>query len=425
MTKSAIALPVDDMISLAIALALGLLIGIQRGWVYRRRESGQRIAGIRTYTLVGLLGGVAAILGREFGELVIVMFLLALTAVISTAYYRSLEQFKDLSITGIVGTLLTFAFGIMAGVGMWALAACCAVITALILDNKHDIHGLLLKLQERELDAGLKLLLASVVMLSVLPNEGFGPWNAFNPYEIWWMVVLIASISFVGYFAVRIGGTSRGLLFTSLFAGLSSSTALTLHYAKLSRDNPTISSLLGCGILIACGTMFPRMLLVCMLINPELARMLFLPVIVMTLLTYIPAVWMWWTFRQPVDDHIELKQNPLELSSALFFAALLLVIILLSNLLRDWFGSAGVYVLAMISGITDVDAINLTLSRQAGDSLPLQGAGFGIMIATVTNSIVKGMMAMGISGRNLAWRVLLPISIAVLSGGATIWVSTN
>jgi uncharacterized membrane protein (DUF4010 family) len=239
------------------------------------------------------------------------------------------------------------------------------------------------------------------------------------------MVVLIASISFVGYFAVRIGGTSRGLLFTSLFAGLSSSTALTLHYAKLSRDNPAISSLLGCGILIACGTMFPRMLLVCTVINHELARILFLPALVMTLLTWIPAAWMWWTFKQPVDENIKLKQNPLELSAALFFALLLLIIILLSNLLRDWFGSAGVYVLAMISGITDVDAINLTLSRQAGEALPLREAGFGIMIAAATNSIVKGVMATAVSGSNLAWRVLLPLSIAVVSGVVTIWVSVG
>ncbi|MDX1694502.1 MAG: MgtC/SapB family protein [Ketobacteraceae bacterium] len=422
---SAITLPFDDMVSLAIALALGLLIGIQRGWVHRRREPGQRVAGIRTYTLVGLLGGVSAILGREFSELVIVIFLFALTLVISTAYYRSPDQIQDLSITGIVGTLLTFAFGVMAGTGMWALAASCAVITALILDNKHEIHNLLQKLQERELDAGLKLLLASVVMLSVLPNEGFGPWNAFNPYEIWWMVVLIASISFVGYFAVRIGGTSRGLLFTSLFAGLSSSTALTLHYAKLARDNKAISSLLGCGILVACGTMFPRMLLVCMLINHELAKLLFLPAVVMTVMTFIPAVWMWLTFKQPVDDSVELKQNPLELSAALFFAVLLLLIILLSNLLRDWFGSAGVYMLAMMSGIADVDAINLTLSRQAGGALSLQQAGFGIMIAAATNTIVKGLMAVGIGGRELTMRVLLPMSVAVAGGVVTIWVSAG
>ncbi len=419
----AIALPVDDMISLAIALALGLLIGIQRGWVHRRKEPGQRVAGIRTYTLVGLLGGVAALLGREFSELIIGFFLLGLTSVISIAYYRSQEQMKDLSITGIVGTLLTFGFGVMAGVGMWALAASCAVITALILDNKHEIHGLLQKLQEQELDAGLKLLLASVVMLSVLPNEGFGPWNAFNPYEIWWMVVLIASISFVGYFAVRIGGTSRGLLFTSLFAGLSSSTALTLHYAKLARDNPAISSLLSCGILIACGTMFPRMLFVCMLINHELAATLFVPAAVMMFLTFVPAVWMWFTYKEPVTEKIKLKQNPLELSFALFFAVTLMVIILLSNLLRDWFGSAGVYVLAMISGMTDVDAINLTLSRQAGDALPLREAGLGILIAAATNSIVKGVLAAAIAGRNLAFRVLFPITIAVLAGVMAIWVT--
>lgn len=420
--ESTTILPMQELISLSLALALGLLIGIQRGWIHRLREPGTRVAGIRTYALVGLLGGIAAVLSEHFGQLIIIFFLLSLTAVVTTAYYRSQETYTDLSITGIIGTLLTFAFGLMAGAGLWALAASCAIVTALILDNKNEIHGLLDKLRENELDAGLKLLLASVVMLSVLPNKGYGPWNALNPYEIWWMVVLIASISFVGYFAVRIGGASRGLLFTSMFAGLSSSTALTLHYSKLAKDNPGISSLLSCGILIACGTMFPRMLLVCFLINRELAALLLMPSVVMMLLTFVPAFFLWRVFEAPVDQSIELKQNPLELSAAFLFAALLLVIILLSNLLRDWFGSAGIYILAMISGITDVDAINLTLSRQAGDALTLHNAGLGILIAAGTNSVVKGVMASGIAGKKLALRVLLPISIAVVGGVTTIYL---
>jgi uncharacterized membrane protein (DUF4010 family) len=389
----------QDFSSLAIALALGLLIGIQRGWVARTRNPGERIAGVRTYTLVGLLGGMAAILSRDFGPWIIAAFLVSLTLVVTAAYWRSQDRVQDLSITSLIGTLLTFSFGLLAGQGHWTLAASCAIVTAIVLDNKKEIHGLLAKLTDNELDAALKLLLISVVMLSVLPNQGLGPWQALNPYEIWWMVVLIASISFVGYFAVRIGGTSKGLMFTSLFAGLSSSTALTLHYARLCRDNPAMSALLAGGILTACGTMFPRLLLVCSVINPELGKVLMPSLLTMMGLTFVPALYFWMTFREPMESSLKLRQNPLELSSAMGFAAILMVIILLSHVLHDWLGSAGLFILAAISGITDVDAVSLALSRQAGTVIPLQDGAIAITIAAAVNSIVKGTMAFSIGGQ--------------------------
>jgi len=147
-----------------------------------------------------------------------------------TAYWIRAPATGDYSITGIIGLTLTFCFGGMAvGVDV-TLATALAVITALILDNKEEIHGLLNKLQANELDAAFKLLLITVVVLPLLPNRAMGPGGVLNPYEIWWLVVLIASISFVGYFAIRMGGPGKGILFTSLFAGLSSSTALTLDF---------------------------------------------------------------------------------------------------------------------------------------------------------------------------------------------------
>ena len=406
----------NDLSNLGIAMVLGLLIGIQRGWVSRTKGPGERIAGVRTYTLVGLLGGISAILARDFGPWVIPTILICISLIVIAAYWRSQDRVKDLSITSVIGTLLTYSFGLLAGEGLWTTAASCAIITAMILDNKEEIHGLLTKLKENELDAALKLLLISVVMLSALPNQGYGPWKAINPYEIWWMVVLIASISFLGYFAVRIGGASRGLMFTSLFAGLSSSTALTLHYARLCRDNRDISGLLASGILTACGTMFPRLLLVCMLINPELGRTLMPSILTMMVLTYLPAIYLWLTFREPVESNLELKQNPLELASAMGFATILTLIILMSHLLNDWLGTAGVFILAAVSGITDVDAVTLTMSRQAGDMMSLRDAAIAITLAASVNSLVKGAMAFSIGGRPLLIRALLPLALAVVGG---------
>lgn len=404
------------LMGLAISLALGMLIGIQRGWIHRKQEYGSRVAGVRTYSLVGLLGGISGILSETYGIWISGALLICLTLIMVTAYYSSQKVKNDLSITSLIGMLLTFTFGILATEGHWTMAACAAIITTLLLDNKDEIHSALAKLEEIELEAAIKLLLISVVMLSILPNEGYGPWKALNPYEIWWMVVLIASISFVGYFAVKIGGATRGLLFTGLFAGLSSSTALTMHFAKLAKDNYNHRFIIASGILAACGTMFPRVLFVCYLINAELGEMLLIPILVMTLCIYLPAIYVWHRYKAPINEQVDLKQNPLELSTALTFGAILSGIILLSYLLRDWFGSVGIYILAMLSGITDVDAITLTLARQSNDPSLLPEASLAILIAAATNSLVKASLAGVLSKSNLLSCVTLPMIIAVAAG---------
>lgn len=260
--------------NLLIALLLGAIIGTQRGWVMRNSVEGSRVAGIRTFSLVGLLGGLVAILADLYSPLLLGFALVALVILACIAFIMQQKKSRDISITGVVSLLVTFVLGSLAVSGEAVLAASAAVITAVVLDNKRELHQALQKLQEYELDAALRLLIISIVLLPLLPNQSYGPWNALNPYEIWWMVVLIASISFVGYFAIKIGGAKRGILFTSIFAGLSSSTALTLQFSHLSREQANISPLLASGILLSCGTMFPRLLIILFVINPQLVSLL-------------------------------------------------------------------------------------------------------------------------------------------------------
>ncbi|WP_281245925.1 MgtC/SapB family protein [Oceanisphaera psychrotolerans] len=304
---------------LGLSLLLGALIGIQRGWQSRDSQAGQRVAGVRTHALVGLFGGLVALLGTHVGQWLTGVGLLGVVALTLVAYRARSRDQADYSITGSIGLALTFCFGALALFDDPAIAATAAVITAFILDNKREIHGLLQKLRQHELDAGLKLLLISVVMLPLLPDRAMGPGGAINPFEIWWMVVLIASISFLGYFAIRLGGTEKGIFFTSLFAGLTSSTALTLYYARLSRTTPALSPMLAAGILLACGTMFPRILVYCALINPALLAALWQPVLVMTLLLYGPAIWIWHRHRGgETVGQPSLDMNPLDLKAAFF-----------------------------------------------------------------------------------------------------------
>ncbi|MDX1268425.1 MAG: MgtC/SapB family protein [Oceanisphaera sp.] len=410
------------LIRLGLALLLGTLIGIQRGWQSRDSQAGQRVAGIRTHALVGLFGGLVALLGTHVGQWLIGVGLLGMVALTLVSYRARSRDLADYSITGSIGLALTFCFGALALLDNPAIAATAAVITAFILDNKREIHGLLQKLQEHELDAGLKLLLISVVMLPLLPNRAMGPGGAINPFEIWWMVVLIASISFLGYFAIRLGGTEKGIFFTSLFAGLTSSTALTLHYARLSRTSPVLAPLLAAGILLACGTMFPRMLVYCALINSALLAKLWLPVLVMTLLLYGPAAVIWYRHRgRKVVNQPSLEMNPLDLKAAFFFGGLILVIMLLGEWLKALLGNAGILLLSLASGVTDVDAITLSLSRMSLTSIDHGTAVLGIVLAASVNNLVKTAMALTLGDSALGRRVALAMAASLLGGLLVAW----
>lgn len=408
--------------NLLIALLLGAIVGTQRGWVMRNSVEGSRVAGIRTFSLVGLLGGLVGILANIYTPLLIGFALIALVILTCIAFVIQQKKSGDVSITGVVSIMVVFVLGNLAVSGEAVLVAAAAVITAVVLDNKRELHQALQKLQEYELDAALRLLLISIVMLPLLPNQSYGPWNALNPYEIWWMVVLIASISFVGYFAIKIGGAKRGILFTSVFAGLSSSTALTLQFSHLSREQASISPLLASGILLSCGTMFPRLLIVLSVINPQLVKLLWPIVMAMMVALYIPA---WWIWRRSEVEQIEQSNkqtNPLALQSALFFGLVLAVIMLLAHALSDWFGNAGVLILSALSGITDVDAISLTLGRQSTQTLSVTTAALGILIAASVNTIVKMGMVIAIGDKKL-WRRIAPVMTGCVVVGAGVFMA--
>ena len=408
--------------NLLVALLLGAIVGTQRGWVMRNSVEGSRVAGIRTFSLVGLLGGLVGILANIYTPLLIGFALIALVILTCIAFVIQQKKSGDVSITGVVSIMVVFVLGNLTVSGEAVLAAAAAVITAVVLDNKRELHQALQKLQEYELDAALRLLLISIVMLPLLPNQSYGPWNALNPYEIWWMVVLIASISFVGYFAIKIGGAKRGILFTSVFAGLSSSTALTLQFSHLSREQASISPLLASGILLSCGTMFPRLLIVLSVINPQLVKLLWPIVMAMMVALYIPA---WWIWRRSEVEQIEQSNkqtNPLALQSALFFGLVLAVIMLLAHALSDWFGNAGVLILSALSGITDVDAISLTLGRQSTQTLSVTTAALGILIAASVNTIVKMGMVIAIGDKKL-WRRIAPVMTGCVVVGAGVFMA--
>lgn len=411
-----------DSMGLAVALMIGLLLGAERGWTHRDARDGSRVAGFRTLGVVGLLGGICGLLSAQLGGVLFGLAFIALTGALVAAHRGEAGEDRDRGVTSLAATLLVFALGGLAVSGEPGLAAASAVVAALLLSYKTLMHGWLERLGSAELRAVLKLLLISVVVLPLLPDRGYGPWQALNPREIWWMVVLIAAISSAGYFAVRIGGTRHGTLFTGLFGGLASSTAVTLQFARAGRRTPESAPLLATAILLACGSMFPRMLLLASMLNPALLAPLLLPALAMALVIYLPAFWFWRGTRHETLDLPSPLKNPVELLPSLGFGALLAVVILLGEALRQAFGDAGLLALAGASGITDVDAITLSLSRMSQSDVNLDVVVLGIVIAAAANNLAKVALAVGIGGRAIGMRVGLVLLAATLASLLLAWI---
>lgn len=401
---------------LGIALAIGLLIGLERGWRTREQDEGMRVAGLRTYGMISLLGGLSGLLAQQVDTYLMGFVFLGLTSVLLLAYSKSLDKFKDFSITGTIASMITFTLGALTVFGHIMLAAASAVVLTSLLGFKPLLHGWLKKLEQRELHATLKLLLISVVMLPILPDQDYGPWAAFNPYHIWWMVVLITGISYLGYFAIKIVGNQHGPVLTGALGGLVSSTAVTLNLSKLSTQYPNMENVLAAGILTACATMFARTLLLTSVLNPTLFRALLPALLVMSIFTYLVTFLLWHTRREfRAVEQIRLV-NPFQLGMALKFGAFLVVIMLLSKLLTVYFGDMGTYFLAATSGLADVDPITLSMSQMSNRGLNVSVAANAILIAVSVNSGIKGIFSWIIGGPALALRVGGTLVGAVVAG---------
>ena len=409
----------DTLLNFASALAVGLLIGAERGWQERNTEDGRLAAGIRTFGLSGLLGGFAMFLGEHFGVVAWAVIFVGFAALVLASYFGDLLQLGDRGLTSEVAMLTTFILGSLAVAGHPPLAAAGAVAVALLLSLKRTLHGALRQLSEAELSGVLKLLFISLVLLPTLPNQGYGPWQAFNPYVTWWMVVLIASLGFAAYVAMRLVGTRHGLLLTALLGGIVSSTAMTITLARL--QGRGLQALLACGLLATSALMFPRVLLEVGLVNSQLLPQLIWPLGVAALVYAGGALAYFRLAGDPREESTEPPlKNPFELAPALRFAALLVLILFLVEGARRWFGDIGVYLVALLSGLADVDPITLSLARSAKTELPPQIAVHGIFLAALSNSLVKGLLIALIGGRQLALRTLPVMAAGLLAGAAVL-----
>jgi uncharacterized membrane protein (DUF4010 family) len=414
---------------LAVALAIGLVIGIERGWKQREEAEGDRAAGLRTHALSGLLGGVWGALARSSagaGLLALSFAFAAFAAVVIVFRYREMAHEKTYGATTVVAALLAFALGALAVMGDKTAAAAAGVATALLLALKAALHAWLKRLTWEELRAGLILAAMTVILLPLLPDRELARWFPVNPREVWLLTILIAALSFAGYVAIRFAGAGLGVLLSGLTGGLVSSTAVTLNMARLAHQHPEREKLFAAGIMLASAMMMVRVLVIVGLINIALLPVLAVPLVVATVVQAGLAGFLGNWARDDKEGAGTLTlRNPFDLGVVLEFGALLALIMALAKGLAAWAGSSGAYALAAVSGIVDVDAISLSMARLAPSGLSTDSAAFAILIAVTVNSLSKVALATTAGGLRLAKLLAYGLAAALLAGVIGLWIALS
>jgi uncharacterized membrane protein (DUF4010 family) len=393
---------------LGTALAVGLLVGLERGWRDRELPEGGRVAGLRTFALIGLAGGVLALLSKD-SLLLPAAGLLAIAALFAVSFRKAADSTGTLSITTAVAGVATFGLGVLAARGQEILAMGAAVVVALLLDLKPLLHAWLRRIQPAELNAALQLGVLTAVVLPLLPDAGYGPYRAVNPYQIWLAVVLIAALSLLGHVAARWRGERQGLLWTGLLGGLASSTAATLALSRAARGQPpgTVAPA-AAAIVAACGVMFLRMAVVLGVLQPTLVPRLGLFLIVLASAAFAVAAWQWRsgppagpTFQASPPDKV------FDLATAIGFGFVLAMVAVLARAARDGLGSAGLFAVAFVSGLADVDAILVSSAQMHAQGEVLSAAAAtAILLAALANMLTKAALAWSIAGREVGRRVV-------------------
>jgi len=410
---------------LGVALAIGLLIGIERGWKERDGEAGSRTAGIRTFTLIALLGGVAGALVPVAGEWPLALIGVGFTLVFAAYKWRECEANESYSVTSVVVAILTYLLGAYALLGNVMAAVATGVVTAGLLAARSTLHDFVRKLTWEELRSGIVLAAMTFLFLPVLPNEPIDPWGLVNPYELWMLILLIAVVSFMGYAAVKIMGEDKGLLAAAAAGGIVSSTAVTLNFSRLAKKAKGSKGAGGTGklqgaICMAWATSFVRIAVIAIALNTQLLLPLGLPTLAITAVLCAAA---WLFFRQEgtaSKASVMNVKNPFELRSVLLFGLSLAALIALADALTQAYGGAGLMALAAVAGAFSPGAISLSAARLSGGAVDLDYGALVILVASFSNLVVRCVITFTAGNA----RFFLWLGVAVLiasSAGVAVW----
>ncbi|TJW05339.1 MAG: MgtC/SapB family protein [Mesorhizobium sp.] len=406
----------DPLIArLGLALAIGLLVGLERGWRERDAPDRSRTAGIRTFGISGLLGGILAALATALGAVsVLVGGFLAFAAIF--AWYKAPEAAhdEDFSVTTVIAGLGVFALGGLSVAGDYRAAAAGGAALAAILASREILHGLLKRLTWIELRSALILAVMTAIVLPLLPNRTLDPWGGFNPWEVWFLTVLMASISFAGYVAVRVLGDTRGLLVSSLAGAVVSSTAVTMALARSAVSANSPLPLVGAASLAAMVSVL-RVCTVVLIVEPSVFVVAGIPAIAAALaFAFCGAFFL----VRASGDHKSggPARNPFELVPLLLFALLFAVVATASAALAAQFGGGGLLASSMLAGTFDVDVSVLSALRLVKHSVAVETVGQAVLAALAANAIGRLSLAV-FAGPVRFWLPLAGITLVAAAAG--------
>lgn len=402
---------------LAVSLGLGLLLGLER----ERKESS--IAGIRTFPLISLFGTICAQASLLLGAWFVAAGLLSLAGVVIFANHVKLQKGDvDPGMTTEIATLLLYGLGVLIVAGSIADAIVVGGAMVVLLHAKEGLHSFAKAVGERDMHAIMQFVVLSLVILPVLPHEDYGPYGVWNPFKIWLMVVLIVGISLCGYIAYKFLGARAGTLLGGTIGGIVSSTATTVSFARRCAKEASLAPLAALVIMIASCFSFVRVLVEIAAVAPSSFLALAPPLgamltgcIAITVLLFLRA--------RSATTKMPAQKNPAELLPALVFGAIYAVVLLAVAAAKDHFGNAGLYVVGVISGLTDMDAITLSTAQMTSSgAVDPPTAWRTILIAAMANLVFKFAVVAALASRALTLRVGLSFSAALAVGGVILWL---
>ena len=404
---------------LAAALAIGLLVGTERHWRERQEAPGRRTAGVRTFALTGLFGGVMAVLASSLGQngraLLLGFGLAALLAAQLPFALREAEAENKVSATSLVAALGTYGLGALAVLGDMAVAGAAAVAMTAILAARESLHGLMARITWAELRSALVLLTMTLLVMPLVPNEPIGLLGGLNPAKIWRFAILLAAISYLGYLAVRLLGPERGLLFSGAAGGLVSSTAVTLANARTAAAGGA-AFMLAAGALMAGAVSCLRTIGIVAFIAPAVAGYLLVPLGIVALGMALGGFAL--ARRAGADGAVvSTPENPFELSAVLKIALLLAAVALISKFAAEKLGPEAVLAVAAITGLADVDAVALSVPLLAPETISLEFAAQAVLAAIGVNICAKAAYAITL-GRGRFGSAYAALSLAAGAAGA-------
>jgi uncharacterized membrane protein (DUF4010 family) len=411
-------MPLNDTFwALLVALGLGLLTGLQK------ERAGPLLAGLRTFALITVFGAVTAVLAETTGAWIIIAGLVSITALLVTGNAMAAAEGRaDPGQTTEVAVVLMFLIGALCVIGPLELAIVLGGAVAVLLHLKEELRGLVARLSDKDVRAVMQFVVISLIILPVLPNEAYGPFDVLNPRNIWFMVVLIVGLNLVGYAAFRILGSRAGTALAGVLGGIISSTATTVSYARATKGDPGRAGTAAVVVWIASGVVFVRILVEVSLVAPAFVPTVAGPMGVMLALFLVAAAVSWRSATAPAESPMD-PGNPSELKPAIAFAAMYALILLAVAAAEEYLGGAGLYATAFISGLTDIDAITLSTSRLVADARLEADTGWRlILVAALSNLLFKTAMVATLGSRQMLRRIGGLVGVAVLAGVAILLV---